>query len=118
MAFSTGNFALLGRVNAPSSPAAEADGRIAAQLADTGHVLAGFSAGLTSVRNTADRGPGRAVVAVSAAPAPYQERDAAGSVLAESPAGPETRLRLVLTVVDGRWKIAEILPADPGDAPD
>ncbi|AXJ10771.1 serine/threonine-protein kinase [Arthrobacter sp. PM3] len=115
-AFSTGNFALLDQVNAPSSPAADADGRIAAELAATGHVLAGFSTGLMSVRNTPDRAPGRAVVAVSAASEPYQERDAAGSVLAEAPAGQETRVRLVLTVVGGRWKIAEILPSGPWDA--
>lgn len=120
LAFSTGNFRLLEQVNVPASSAAAADGRISAGLQDSGRVLAGFDILLTRVATEADVGPAQAVVAVTASSPAYQERDAAGVVLAEAAAGPEQRLRLVLAPVGGRWRIQDILPVadtgEPGDS--
>lgn len=113
LAFSSGDFRLLEEVNVPASSAAVADGRISSRLTESGHVLAGFSTILTRVEGSADSGPTRAVVAISAAYSPYQERDAAGAVVAEAAAGGERRMRLVLVLVDGRWRIQEILPENP-----
>ncbi|BCW70578.1 hypothetical protein NicSoilB8_16220 [Arthrobacter sp. NicSoilB8] len=111
LAFRSGNLRLLEEVNVPASDAAAADTRIAARLAAAGHILSGFETTLTSVQ-AAPGGADRAVVAVSAVSSPYQERDAAGAVVAQAPAGEEVRLRLVLASVDGRWRIAQILAAD------
>lgn len=113
LAFTSGDMRLLDDVNAPASSAAAADGRIGARLTDSGHVLAGFATVLTAVEKSPDSGPARAVVAVTAASSRYQERDAAGAVVAEAPAGDEQQLRLVLVPVDGRWRIQEILPGSP-----
>jgi hypothetical protein len=110
LAFSSGNFGLLEEVNVPASPAAAADGRISSRLIESGHVLAGFSTTLSRVEDSAGSSPTRAVVAISATSSPYQERDAAGAVVAEAAAGGERRMRLVLVPVDGRWRIQEILP--------
>ncbi|MCU1564561.1 MAG: serine/threonine protein kinase, partial [Arthrobacter sp.] len=110
LAFRSGDFGLLEEVNVPGSPAAAADGAISSRLTESGVVLAGFSTTLTRVEGSPDSSPTRAVVAVSAASSPYQERDAAGAVVAEAAAGGEQRIRLVLVPVGGRWRIQEILP--------
>ena len=112
LAFSSGNFRLLEQVNAPASSAAEADGLISARLRESGRVLTGFSTVLSQVSASRDSGSLLAVVAVSAGTSAYQERDAAGVVLADGAAVAEQRLRLVLLPVEGRWRIQDILPAD------
>lgn len=112
LAFSSGNFRLLEQVNAPASSAAEADGLISARLRESGRVLTGFSTVLSQVSASRDSGSLMAVVAVSAGTSAYQERDAAGVVLADGAAVAEQRLRLVLLPVEGRWRIQDILPAD------
>ncbi|MGO4806239.1 serine/threonine-protein kinase [Arthrobacter sp. 2MCAF15] len=113
LAFSTGNVRLLEQVNVPASAAADADARIGARLTAAGHVLAGFETTLARVQTLADGGPDRTVVEISVVSSPYQERDAAGQVVAEAPAGEEIRLRLVLASIDGRWRIAQVLAAEP-----
>ncbi len=113
LAFSSGDLRLLQEVNVPASAAADADARIGARLAASGHVLSGFETTLARVQTVADGGPDRTVVAVSAVSSPFQERDAAGQVVAEAPAGKEIRLRLVLASIDGRWRIAQVLGEDP-----
>ncbi|MDF9751767.1 serine/threonine-protein kinase [Arthrobacter sp. ES3-54] len=113
LAFSSGNLRLLQEVNVPASAAADADATIGARLAAAGHVLSGFETTLARVQTVVDGGPDRTVVAVSAVSSPYQERDAAGQVVAEAPAGKEIRLRLVLASIDGRWRIAQVLGEDP-----
>jgi hypothetical protein len=101
---------LLEQVNVPASSAALADAEISSRLSGSGHVLAGFSTVLTRVEASPESSPARAVVAISAASSAYQERDAAGEVLAEAAAGSEQRMLLVLVPVDGAWRIQEILP--------
>ncbi|HEX9087972.1 MAG TPA: protein kinase, partial [Arthrobacter sp.] len=115
LAFSSGDFRLLEQVNVPASSAAAADGRISASLKESGHLLPGFSAVLTHVAAAGESRGSLAVVSVTAATSAYQERDATGAVVADAAAAPEQRLRLVLAVVEGRWRIQDILPADPGN---
>lgn len=112
LAFNSGDLSLLEDVNVPGSPAAAADARTGARLRESGHVLTGFTNVLTAVERAADSGPWRTVLAVNVAPSAYQERDAAGAIVAEAGAADEQRLRLVLVQVDGRWRIQEILPAN------
>ncbi|RKR13864.1 protein kinase domain-containing protein [Arthrobacter oryzae] len=112
-AFRSGRLGLLEEVNVPGSDAAAADAGIAAPLAKSGHILSGFQTVLTSVRTVAEPGPARTVVAVRTSTSAYQERDTAGAVVARAPAGGESRLRLVLVNVDGRWRIAQVLAGDP-----
>lgn len=113
LAFNSGDLDLLQEVNVPASAAADADAKIGARLAAAGHVLSGFETTLARVQTVADGGPDRTVVAVSAVSPPYQERDGAGQVVAEAPAGKEIKLRLVLASIDGRWRIAQVLAGDP-----
>ena len=108
-AFSSGRTALLDQVNAPGSPAAAADERIAARLRESGHVLAGFTSTLSNVVVRPERPPGGAVVAVTSATSSYQELDQVGNVVASGPPGEGQELRLVLVRYDGRWRITEIL---------
>ncbi|HEX9229567.1 MAG TPA: serine/threonine-protein kinase [Arthrobacter sp.] len=110
-AFSTGDFRLLDQVNVPASSAAMADDQISASLGESGRVLSGFTTRLTRVALTGDSSLPRAVVAVTVSTSAYQERDAAGAVVAKVAAAPEQRLRLVLAPVGGRWRIQDILPA-------
>lgn len=113
LALSSGDLGLLQEVNVPSSAAAQADGAISSRLSESGHVLADFTTALTQVKASPEGSPTRAVVAITAVPSAYQERDAAGTVVAEAAAGSEVRLQLVLVPVDGRWRIQDILPGDP-----
>jgi eukaryotic-like serine/threonine-protein kinase len=114
LAFSTGDFRLLDQVNVPASSAARADGQVSASLKESGRVLAGFTTVLTQVEATGEGDEPLAVVAVVVSTPAYQERDAAGVVVAETAAAPEQRLRLVLAPVEGRWRIQDVLPADAG----
>ncbi|KQN86419.1 serine/threonine protein kinase [Arthrobacter sp. Leaf69] len=113
-ALSTGNFRLLDQVNVPASSAAKADEQIRASLEESGRVLTGFTSRLTHVARTDDSSRPRAVVAVTVSTSAYQERDAAGAIVAKAAAAPEQRLRLVLASVGGRWRIQDILPAATG----
>ncbi len=113
-AFSTGDFRLLVQVNVPASSAAMADEQISASLEESRRVLTGFTTRLTHVALTGDSSRPRAVVAVTVSTSAYQERDAAGAIVAEAAAAPEQRLRLVLAPVGGRWRIQDILPAASG----
>ncbi|WP_237563537.1 serine/threonine protein kinase [Arthrobacter sp. H-02-3] len=113
LAFTSGDFGLLDAVNAPASAAAVADERIRTQLSGAGHVLAGFSTALTRVETAADSSPGRAVVAITTESSGYKELDGGGNVVGEVPAAAAQQLEFVLVPVDGRWRIAEILPGDP-----
>ena len=109
-ALTSGSLGLLEQVTVPASPAAAADAALGSRLAESGHVLDGFEARLSMVRALPESTATRAVVSLSVASPPYQERDAAGVVVAEAPAAVERGLRLVLVPVDGRWRIQEILP--------
>ncbi|KRE60317.1 hypothetical protein ASG92_21915 [Arthrobacter sp. Soil736] len=111
MAFREGKSELLAEINAPNSPAAQADSKISARLQDSGSVLAGFTMSLTSVRTLPESTRARAVVAVTSATSGYEERLANGTVVAASGPQPGLELRLVLMPVNGAWRIADILPA-------
>jgi hypothetical protein len=110
-ALSEGRLELLGEVNAGNSPAAAADRRISARLQDSGNVLAGFTTSLTGIRNLPESTGMRAVVAVTAVTSGYEEKSAAGAVVATGAPQPRRGLRLVLVRVNGKWLISDILPA-------
>lgn len=109
-AFSSGRHELLNRVNVKSSGAAEADARTVAVLAKSGHRLAGFTTTLSKINAERESTSDRAVLSVTASTSAYQELDASGALVANLAASGEEQLRLVLLLVDGRWRIQEILP--------
>lgn len=112
LALSEGRLELLEEVNAGNSPAAAADLRISNRLQQSGTVLAGFTTSLTGIRRLPESTGTRAVVAVAAETSGYEERTAAGALVATGAPHPGRQLRLVLLRVDGKWLISEILPAD------
>jgi serine/threonine protein kinase len=110
LAFSSGRLELLVQVNAPGSAAAAADERISGPLRENGHILAGFTGTLSNVRTHGDSSATKAVVGVTSATSSYEEQDPSGTLVAEGPAAAGQELRLVVVPVDGKWRIAEILP--------
>jgi hypothetical protein len=52
------------------------------------------------------------VVAATSSATAYEEWAADGRVVAKGAAQQAIRLRLVLVPVEGRWRIADILPAE------
>lgn len=109
-ALSSGSLELLEAVNAPGSPAAAADQRLAAHLDSGGLRLDGFTSTLSEL--TADDGAtgALAVVRLTSATSAYRTVDAGGTEVAAGTPSPAQRLRLVLLRVDGQWQISEILP--------
>ncbi|MFF2317082.1 protein kinase [Arthrobacter sp. NPDC058097] len=111
LALREGRLDLLDDVNAPNTPAHDADQRIRAALEESGTVLAGFTTSLTGVRRLPGSTAARAVVAVTSSTSAYEERSARGTVNATGATRQDVRLRLVLVMAEGRWRIADILPA-------
>lgn len=109
-AFSTGRLELLSAVNATGSSAAEADARTAAVLEKSGHRLAGFNTMLSKVATEHGSTADRAVLSITASTSAYQELDSSGALVADVTARGEEKLRLVLLLENGRWRIHEILP--------
>jgi hypothetical protein len=111
LALREGRLDLLDDVNAQDTPAHAADGRIRAGLEKSGTVLAGFTTNLSGVRRLPGSTPSRAVVAVTSSTSAYEERSPEGAVVATGARQQDIRLRLVLVQAEGRWRIADILPA-------
>jgi serine/threonine protein kinase len=109
-ALSSGRLGLLAEVNVKGSLAEDADAKTAAVVAGSGHSLAGFTTTLSKVVTEPESTASRAVLGVTASTSAYEERDSSGAVVANQPASGEEQLRLVLLLVDGRWRIQEILP--------
>lgn len=112
LALREGRLDLLDDVNAPNTPADAADREIRARLAAAGTALAGFGTSLSGVRRLPDSTATRAVVAATSSATGYEERLADGRVVATRAPQQAVRLRLVLVPVEGRWRIADILPAE------
>ncbi|WP_426998989.1 protein kinase domain-containing protein [Pseudarthrobacter sp. N5] len=110
-AFSSGRLDLLDEVNVRDSPAASADLKISSRLRESGHVLAGFTTTLAGMETRPESTAERTVVGVTSSTSAYEEKNAAGTVVATGPAAAVQGLRLVLAPVDGVWRIVEILPA-------
>jgi hypothetical protein len=109
-AFSSGRLELLGDVNVAGSRAAEADARTSEVLGKSGHRLAGFSTTLSQVAIEQGSTADRAVLSITASTSAYKEVDSSGALVAEVAGSGEEQLRLVMLLVDGRWRIQEILP--------
>ncbi|WP_410556706.1 protein kinase domain-containing protein [Arthrobacter globiformis] len=110
LALREGRLDLLDDVNAPNTPAHAADQRIRAGLEKSATVLAGFTTSLYGVRRLPGSTAARAVVAVTSSTSAYEERSAGGAVTATGVPQQDVRLRLVLVMAEGRWRIADILP--------
>lgn len=109
LAYSSGDLELLDEVNAKGSPAALIDAQTAERLRSSGHVLAGFSSTLADLQMEDGATAAHAVVQVRSSSSAYEEKDAKGSVVGRGSPGSSRQLRLVLVVVDGTWRISEIL---------
>ncbi|WP_458778851.1 serine/threonine-protein kinase [Arthrobacter sp. D3-16] len=110
LALSTGQLELLDEVNQHGSAAAAADNGISGRLRQSGRVLSGFSTTLSQVQAQEGGTEAGTVVAVTSASSAYEEKDAQGVVTARGEAGGGQRLRLVLVLLDGRWRVSDILP--------
>ncbi|MBX7446221.1 MULTISPECIES: serine/threonine-protein kinase [unclassified Arthrobacter] len=109
-ALSSGSLELLEAVNAPGSPAAAADQRLADQLDGAGLRLEGFTSTVSDLSVADGAAGGRAVVRLTSATSAYRTVDAGGAEVAAGTPSPAQRLRLVLVRMDGQWRISEILP--------
>lgn len=110
LAFSSGRLELLDLINAPGSAASAADGRIRAELQESGHVLAGFTSSLSNLQVRPGSSSGQVVVALTSATSSYEQKDLSGAVVAAGAPVAAQNLRLVLVSVDGRWRITDVLP--------
>jgi len=108
-ALRTGRFELLAEVNAHRSPAAAADAKIRAQMEKAGVVLAGFTTVLKDIRVSSPARDGEAAVTAVVETSGFEERGASGKLVRTRAAGAPQTLRLVLSKVDGGWRIADIL---------
>ena len=108
-ALRTGELDLLADVNAGGSPAAAADAKIRAQMEKAGVVLAGFTTTLKDIRVSRPAGNGAAEVTAVVETSRFEERDTSGKLVRSRAAGAPQQLRLVLSKVDGGWRIADIL---------
>jgi serine/threonine protein kinase len=111
LALREGRLDLLDEVNAPNTPAHAADQRVRAGLEKSGTLLAGFTTDLAGVRRLPGSTAARAVVAVTSSTSAYEARSAGGTLVATGAPQQDVRLRLVLVQAEGRWRIADILPA-------
>ena len=109
-ALSSGSLELLEAVNAPGSPAAAADRRLADQLDGAGLRLEGFTSTVSDLSVDDGAAGGRTVVRLTSATSAYRTVDAGGAEVAAGTPSPAQRLRLVLVRMDGQWRISEILP--------
>ena len=110
-AFAEGRTEPLLSASVPSSPALAADLSLAADLTARGLLLDGlaFAVGPVEVIE-ADDGHARVRVVVTTG-AHRQLRVSDGAVVAEVPASEPVTSELRLQVVDGAWRVAEVLPA-------
>ncbi|MFI2563654.1 serine/threonine-protein kinase [Paenarthrobacter sp. NPDC018779] len=111
-ALAEGRRDLLGLVNAPGSPAEQADLVLAKQLEPQGIRFVGLRTVLTGAAVDTLQAD-HAVVSLAAVLSGYEEQDAQGKVIRWQPPGQPQQLRLVLSKVDGQWRISEILGTGP-----
>ncbi|KRE84990.1 protein kinase domain-containing protein [Arthrobacter sp. Soil764] len=110
-AFSSGRLELLSEVNASGSAAAAADERTAGELHASRRRLDGFTSTLSGMVVEDGGTAHQAVVRVTSAASGYHTVSADGTVLAAGAPSPPQPLRLVLVMVDGRWRVSDILAA-------
>ena len=117
-ALSTANAALLSKVNAPGSPARDADLAVLASLEERGHMFSGLQtsiehASIEQTRGVQTRGAGasRTTVGATVTTSAFIEQDAAGNVVHRQEKPQQQVLEIVMVKVEGRWVIEEILGA-------
>lgn len=127
-ALSTADADLLSKVNAPSSPARDADLAVLASLEERGHMFSGLQTSIehASIEHagiehaggaqsggvqTGGAGASRTTVAATVTTSPFIEQDAAGNVVHRQEKPQQQVLEIVMVKVEGRWVIEEILGA-------
>lgn len=117
-AFSTADAGLLDWVNAPGSPAMEADLAEITKLRDGGRRLAGLAVevvpGPPSGSSAGSVSGDRRLVPAQVSTSGYAERDAGGTVIRRVAALPRQELVLVLLRGGDGWRIEEVLPPQAG----
>ncbi|HZI96928.1 MAG TPA: serine/threonine-protein kinase [Actinomycetales bacterium] len=112
-AYATGDSAPLTAANAEGSPALAADLSLLADLGARDLVLEGLSFDVSQVE-VIDAGDGQARVRVTVVTGAHRQvRTSDGSVVADVPASDPVTSVLRLAVVDGAWRVAEVLPPTP-----
>lgn len=110
-AFASGDTEPLVIANAAGSPALAADLSLLADLTAQGLVLDGLSFDVSRAE-VIDSADGQARVAVVVATGAHRQvRTSDGTVVADVPASEPVAAVLRLAVVDGAWRVAEVLPA-------
>lgn len=114
---------VLTEINAPGSAAFNADQSVADTLKSLRHSLTGLDISVSEAstdaardsRPASDSGsaddPATATVHATITTSAFAEQDAAGAVVHRQPEPQQQKLTIVMTRVDQRWVIAEILPA-------
>lgn len=114
---------LLAGINAPGSAAFEADQTVADTLKSLGHSFTGLDISVSEAstdsagdsRPASDSGsaddPATATVHATITTSAFAEQDAAGAIVHRQSEPQQQQLTIVMTRVDQRWAIAEILPA-------
>ncbi|MCY0904271.1 serine/threonine protein kinase [Arthrobacter sp. H14-L1] len=107
-AFSSGQPNMLQFVNVSGSPAAAADGDVAAALEQKGHVLSGLESQVLNVTELADELPDSAELNATTVTSGFAEQDGQGVVVRTQPDAVTQQLLFVLHREQGRWRIAEV----------
>lgn len=118
-AFATADPGLLEHVDAPGSPALQADREQLGRLVRDGHLLRGLTMEVAVRASDASSGTGivdpagdaAVKLRVAAAMSAYSVEDAAQTVVHQEPAQ-QQEITLVLVRVDGAWKISAVLAPD------
>ena len=118
-AFATADPGLLEHVDAPGSPALQADREQLGRLVRDGHLLRGLTMEVAVRASDASSGTGivdpagdaAVKLRVAAATSAYSVEDASQTVVHQEPAQ-QQEITLVLVRVDGAWKISAVLAPD------
>ena len=118
-AFATADPGLLEHVDAPGSPALQADRGQLGRLVRDGHLLRGLTMEVAVRASDASSGTGivdpagdaAVKLRVAAATSAYSVEDASQTVVHQEPAQ-QQEITLVLVRVDGAWKISAVLAPD------
>lgn len=110
-ALSNADAALLANINAPGSPTLAADTAIVADLATLGHSLTGLETKIGDAVLTVGSASSKATVRATVTTSSFAEHDAQGAVVHNHAQEQHQELNIVLTRIQARWVIEQILPA-------
>ncbi|MEO6530333.1 MAG: protein kinase [Specibacter sp.] len=111
-ALSHADAALVANINAPGSPTLAADTTIVADLATSGHSFTGLETRIGDAVLTVGSASSKATVRATVTTSSFAEHDAQGAVVHNHAQEQRQELNIVLTRMEERWVIEQILPAD------